>query len=340
MKTVKIKFIGFWLDFDPEEFFLTKILRKHYHVEITEDADYVICSGFGFYEYLGYDQVRIYFSGENYIPDFNFVDYAVTVYPIEFLDRHFSFPGLVLTSYDFLLDVDKQNRDYSEAIFERKPCFANMIASHESESGLRGEMVRMLGQYKRVEAAGSYLNNMPDGQRVSMSDGSKIALQKKCKFTFCGESVDHEGFVTEKIFDAFRADTIPVYYGSSTISKIINKDAYIDVRDYDSLEKVVERIIELDSDDAKYLEMLRQPIFHDPEYVTQKIRELEEFICHIFDQPLESAYRRSRLYMPIKYEQEILHEKKICSDFLYWMKTLLYRKIEELVYGLRDLLYR
>ena len=340
MKTVKINFVGFWPGFDPENFFLTGILRKHYRVEITEDADYVICSGFNFYEYLGSEQVRIFFSGENYIPDFNFVDYAITVYPIEFLDRHFSFPGLVLNSFDFLKETAALDRNYRKSILDGKPYFMNMIASHESEHGLRGEIVRRLSQYRRVEAAGTYLNNMPDGKAVSMSDGSKTMLQKKCKFTFCGESIAHEGFVTEKIFDAFRADTIPIYYGSSTVSSIINKDAYIDIRDYDSLDQVVERIIELDSDDEKYLQMLRQPIFANADYVERIITELEKFICHIFDQPAEKAYRRSRSYMPIKYEEEIMHQKKASKDLLYSLRTTVYQKKEEIVYGVRDLLKR
>ena len=315
MKKVKVKFVSFWPGFEPEEFFITKILRKYYDVEITEDADYVICSGSGFYEYLGSRQVRIMFSGENYIPDFNYIDYAFSVYPVVFFDRHFSFPGLVLSSYDSMLELSKKDRNYSADILKEKNLFANMIASHESERNLRGEFLRLAGKYKRVEAAGSLYNNMPNGEKVQMRDGTKFALQKKCKFTFCGESLAHEGFITEKIFDALLADTIPIYYGSSTISEIINKKAYIDIRDYNSLEDVIEKIIELDSDDEKYMEMLREPVFVDEKYIEKKIEELEQFVRHIFDQPLEQAYRRCRRYMPAVYEKTMLKHKKLYNRF-------------------------
>ncbi|MBQ2854133.1 MAG: hypothetical protein IJE81_01520 [Oscillospiraceae bacterium] len=336
MKRVKIQFAGFWPGFDPEALFITKILRRHYHVEITDDADYVICSGFGFYDYLGHEQIRIFFSGENYIPDFNFVDYAFSLYPITFLDRHCTVPGALLSSFDTMTRLQQKSRDYAPSILKEKPLFANMIASHESERNLRGELVRLLSRYRRVEAAGSYLNNMPDGKTVKMDDGSKFALQKQCKFTLCCESLAHEGFVTEKLFDAFCADTIPVYYGSSTVSDIFNKDAYIDVRDYDSLEAVADRILELDSCEDQYLQMLRQPVFSDDKYIERKMAEIEDFVCHIFDQPMEQAYRRSRQYMPARYEQEILREKKARQDPSYGRIPLWSRKKEALARIMRE----
>ena len=65
---------------------------------------------------------------------------------------------------------------------------------------------------------------MPNGEVVNWLDGSKTALQRKCKFTLCFESTNHYGFVTEKIMDAFYSDTIPVYYGSPTVAGIFNKE--------------------------------------------------------------------------------------------------------------------
>jgi hypothetical protein len=44
--------------------------------------------------------------------------------------------------------------------------------------------------------------------------------------------------------------------------------------------------------------MLRQPILLDADYPRKLEEELSAFICNIFDQPLEQAYRRSRVYRP------------------------------------------
>ena len=146
---------------------------------------------------------------------------------------------------------------------------------------------------------------MPDGSTVNWLDDSKTNFQRKSKFTICFESTAHYGFITEKITDAFFSDTIPIYLGSTNITDIFNKDAFINVSDYESFDAVVEKIKELDQDDEKYLQMLRQPILKDPDLPRHLDQELEKFILHIFEQPLEQAYRRCRVYYP-KWQDEYL----------------------------------
>ncbi len=330
MRSIKIKYVGFWNDSNPEDEFLTQLLRKHYQVEISDEPDYVICSCFGFYDYLEYPQVRIMFSGENYIPDFNLVDYAVSFYPIDLLDRHQTVPGVFLSPCEFIMALKDKDRNYPDTIVNAKPYFANMIAGHESEGSLRGKLLKLFEGYKRVESAGSFQNNMPDGQTVRRWDGTKLELQKKCRFTLCAESVAHEGFVTEKIYEAFLADTIPIYYGSSTVSQIFNRNAYIDIRDYETLDDVLARVIELDSDNEKYLEMLRQPIFVQENYIADNIRKLEEFLCHIIDQPIEKAYRRCQLHAPAKYEEDL----RECRHWKYNAFVVQYHAAKEKCYEL------
>ena len=48
MKTVKIKFAGKWEGFTPEASLIYYWLKKcGYDVQVTEDADYVVCDVFG-----------------------------------------------------------------------------------------------------------------------------------------------------------------------------------------------------------------------------------------------------------------------------------------------------
>ena len=307
MKTVKIKFVGVCPGFEPEWMDLYKIIVKHYDVQIVEeDPDYILCDAFEpFYDYCRYPQVRILVNGENYVPDFNLVDYAISRYPIQFQDRNFYLPGCVYPTAHWL-ELPHKDRAYTKEWMARKEYFANFIAGHESEYGIRGDFFKKLCQYKRVESPGSYLNNMPNGETVRWNNESKAEFQRKCKFTLCFESTAHNGFITEKITDAFFADTIPVYYGSPSVTEIFNKDAFINCADYASFDDVIEKIKELDQDDEKYLEMLRQPILVDPEYPQRVYDEMEKFVCAIFDQPLDKAYRRSRVYMPSRYNEYLV----------------------------------
>lgn len=336
MKTIKINFIGTFPNFEPQISMVYKILKKHYDVQIADDPDYLICDIFGDnpYSYCGKPQVRILENGENYVPDFNLVDYAVSRYPIQLFDRNYYLPGCVFPIGHWSSLPDK-NRNYTHQIMEEKIYFANFIAGHESENGIRGDFFKELCKYKRVESIGSYLNNMPDGQTVLWYNDSKTDFQRKCKFTLCFESTSHLGFVTEKITDAFYADTIPVYYGDPEIKKIFNEKAFINCGDYPSFEAVIEKIKELDEDDEKYLEMLRQPILVDPDYTHRVFEELERFVCNIVEQPLDQAYRRSRVYSPMHIDNYLANVKvpwrMTVTKVLNQLKDSLYFKLKKIL---------
>lgn len=325
-KPVKIKFTGTYPYFKPEYNRIYQILKKHYDVQITDDADYVICDIFGEpYDYCQYPQVRILYNGENYIPDFNLVDYAVSRYPLQLQDRNFYLPGCS-SPIGHWLSFSTKDRNYSDEILKEKIYFANFISSHESEYGLRGGFFKELSKYKRIESPGTFLNNMPGGETVKWTDTSKTEFQRKCKFTLCFESTKHEGFITEKITDAFYSDTIPVYYGSSNVTDIFNKDAFINCSDYDSFDDVIAKIIELDNDDQKYLDMLRQPILVDPNYPNQLADNLEQFVLNIFEQPLEQAYRRSKVYIPQQFNDYLANTlERNRHPFTYPLKKLIAR---------------
>lgn len=310
MKTIRLNFAGVPDEYDKQHNLICDQLRfRGYDVQIAEDPDYLICDFMGEdpYAYCGTPQVRIMYSCENYIPDLNLIDYAISPYPIQFGDRCFHLPACVFP-HERWAELPNKNRDYLPEILEKKPFFANFITGHESEFNIRGDFFKKLCEYKRVESAGTYLNNMPNGETVNWLDGTKEALQKKCKFTLCFESTLNYGFVTEKIMDAFYSDTIPVYYGSSAVEEIFNKNAFINVADFESFDDAIARIIELDQDDEQYLAMLRQPVLVDPEYPEKLEKALGDFVCHIVEQPLDKAYRRSRVY-----------SAKRCDDYLTQM---------------------
>ena len=239
--------------------------------------------------------------GENYIPDLNLVDYAISRYPILLLDRCFFHPGCIDFRGRFEALLNPREKFDADFVKE-KLFFGNFIASHDSEDNIRGDFFKLLSQYKRVESPGTYLNNMDSSLPVNWKDNSKTDFQRKCKFTLCFESTKSGGFMTEKITDAFYSDTIPVYYGSEEVFEIFNREAFIFCRSRDDFDATVQRIIELDNNDEKYLEMINQPILN-PKFDYQRFRsDYEAFLRNIFEQPLETAYRRSRVYVPKSHE--------------------------------------
>lgn len=347
MKKISINYSGFNNYYiNKEDNLILSLLKKHYEVVISDDPDYLFCSLYGddtyknryrthecpYYVYgmleqfCDFPRIRILIDGENYVPDFNLVDYAISPYPISYFDRNFYLPcgveAFFRTDFKNFFALKTGKREFNAQDLQKKTCFANFIASHESENNIRGDFFKKLSQYKRVESAGTYLNNMENHYVVSWLGDSKMEFARKTKFTLCFESTQHDGFITEKIVDAFCANTIPVYFGSRNISDIFNPKAFINCNDYDSFDDAIKDIIRIDNDDSTYLAMMCEPIFVDDDFPQRLLGDLERFLVNIFDQNLEKAYRRSRLLAPLRHEKYLLETHSI-------MKPIIQRRIDE-----------
>lgn len=329
-RKIKVKFVGFQSSnrvngVKITDTWLYRTLDKYYDIEISDNPDYVICSCFDLYEYCKYSQIRIMFSGENYVPDFNLIDYAISSYPVDFLDRNFYLPQSLFGYNGERKKLESRERNYTKEFLETKTRFANFIASYDSENNMRGDFFKALSKRKKVDSAGKWLNNT--GEYVRFQDNSKADFQRQCKFSLCFESTSNGGFNTEKIMDAFYAETIPVYYGDPDISKIFNPKAFINVADYASFDEAIDKILEIDADDEKYLEMMNQPIFNEENYISKTYEAAEEFLIHIFEQPLEKAYRRSRVFWPKGHDEFLakampLYRKVYCNKLMVFLKNI------------------
>lgn len=78
---------------------------------------------------------------------------------------------------------------------------------------------------------------------------NKLQTLSRYKFSLCYENMKgSNGYLTEKIFDCFRAQTIPIYWGAENITNYVDKDTFIDRRKFKSdqellifLEKIDEK---------------------------------------------------------------------------------------------------
>lgn len=67
----------------------------------------------------------------------------------------------------------------------------------------------------------------------------KIGTLRGYKFNVCYEnSRDLKGYVTEKIFDAFAAGVVPIYWGASNIEEYVPEDCFIDRRRFGDWEEL------------------------------------------------------------------------------------------------------
>lgn len=75
----------------------------------------------------------------------------------------------------------------------------------------------------------------------------KMPVLERYRFQICYENTTSlDGYVSEKIFDAFFAGCIPVYLGCKDIENFIPKDCYVDRRDFESYEALYDFMTQVD----------------------------------------------------------------------------------------------
>ena len=149
---------------------------------------------------------------------------------------------------------------------------------------VRIEFLRKLSRYKRVdryfytkqdelklfkrlllrEAFSNFQINFnrveyPGEDVQSSRDNWKI--YKDYKFVISFENSVADDYISEKILSAMAGNSVPVYWGAPNVSEYFNPDSFLDYNRFQSLDAMVEKIIELDQDDTKYQAMLDQPFF-------------------------------------------------------------------------------
>lgn len=274
MKKIKIKFVDFWKNLNCKENDFYRILSKKYDVEISENPEFLFYSVSGD-EHLEYDSIKIFYTGENVIPDFNLCDYGIGFSYIEFGERYLRLPLYFLQGYKENL---KKALEVHKKEIQKRNKFCNFIYSNGKADREREEFYNLLSQYKKVDSGGRYLNNI--GGPVE----DKFSFQQQYKFSIAFENTSSKGYTTEKLIEAKAAGTIPIYWGNPEISKEFNSKSFINCHEYESFEEVIEEIKKIDNDDELYCKYLREPFnLKDQDIIQEYENKLEKFLYTIVE---------------------------------------------------------
>ena len=78
----------------------------------------------------------------------------------------------------------------------------------------------------------------------------KYEVLQNYKFSLCYENLkDEKGYVTEKIFDCMRSNCVPIYWGASNIHDYVDKEAFIDRRNFNTNEELSNYINHVSEED-------------------------------------------------------------------------------------------
>lgn len=243
--------------------FFYNALSLRYDIEIDNEKPEFLIFGdenFGITnkEFSKRDCIKIFYTGENRRPENYDCHYAIT-FDHNFKKWHYRLPLFII--YMWTLDaIHKTKYKYDYILSPQtnaKTDFCSFVVSNPN-CNERNTFFEQLSKYKQVHSAGRHLKNVD----VNLdSEQSKIDFLSTRKFNICFESGSYPGYVTEKILHAFYAKTIPIYWGSPTVSLDFNPASFINVHKFKSFEHAIEFIVDIDNNDDLYNFMLNQSPF-------------------------------------------------------------------------------
>ncbi len=206
---IKMRVVNWWIPDNEKNFYdnlFVQILSKKYDIVYSEKPDFLLFSQIDNYEmkthFFDYDCVRIFYTGENVRTDFNVADYGIDFDYMEFGDRHLHLPLFALGNIE-------QNR----ALNKRENFCAYIVTNGGEKNNvlLRELFFDKLSKYKKVDSGGRHRNNI--GHFVE----DKHKWLQNYKFNLCFENSSYPGYLTEKLFDAYNAGCVPIYWGDTSL---------------------------------------------------------------------------------------------------------------------------
>lgn len=293
-KKIRIDFCDFSSAFVKTNNFWYNLLIERFDLEFCDQPDFLIYGCYGHVHRL-HSCVKIYFSGESDMPDYRECDYSIASVKLDH-PRHLQFPAYVLLcAHGYTMeDIVKKNDNFEE-IMASKTKFCSFVVSgyKRRKNHNRVAFFQKLSKYKRVDSGGRKFNNI--GGPIPPYAQGKIGFIRPHKFNIAFENRAVPGYTTEKIFEPMVARCIPIYWGNPAIGEEFDTQSFLNYSDFPSEDALIEKIIELDKDDSKYLEYLRRPYYHNdvPSKFCNKERILD-FFENIFTQRIAPVAQAGR----------------------------------------------
>lgn len=249
----------------------------------SNNPDYLIFNVFGNLHLNSRykNAIKIAIFTENFIPNLTEVDYAIGHYHINYLDRYFKYSVFL---WEQLNDINKIRQKVLNNPTRKNFCAA-LISNSRISDGLRLIFIEELNKYKIIDMGGKYKNNI--GRRIK----DKIKFFSTYKFSISMENTSGDGYISEKIVDSFISGTIPIYYGDYMLDEFFNPKSYILIKDLNNIKNKINYIIEIDNNEEKYKNILKENVIVDNNYIKKIDNELKLFLNNIFGQEKLKAYR-------------------------------------------------
>jgi len=243
----------FWQGCTPELFAQRHPELSLLDADIVDDvanADVIVYSVFGDNP-LPTGPKKVFYSGENVTPlmqvkrrPFEKFEYALTFSRKTYdFTIHKRLPNYCVAGRHLGYELNDLTAPRIVDDRSRFCCFL-----HGNSVPFRENFVRQLSKYKRVDCPGRSLNNMD----LVVSKSQTISFLAQYKFMVCFENERGDGYVTEKIVNAYRAGCVPIYWGDPLVVADFHPGSMINANSFSDFDQLVSYVAWLDQNAVAY----------------------------------------------------------------------------------------
>ena len=231
-KTIKLKFQNglSFNDFKSEVFDINKV-SEDFELEESAHPDFIIFGPYGNDIPPQGDYTRIGYFCENIIPDLSVCEYAFGIPREEEINR-LNYKRIQWHGVDPALFIKEFTNREIDRIINEKTSFCNFLYSNPAP--YREKFFKQLSKYKKVDAPGKSMNNMSsiDSLYHGNTWERKRQFISKYKFTIAFENYAYPGYQTEKLYDAMRVNSLPIYCGDIHVNEIFNTKSFLNANEF------------------------------------------------------------------------------------------------------------
>lgn len=243
-----------WKDFHLHDNYFMRIIEREYTVIINSVPDLLIYSCFG-KEHKKFNCHKLFYSGESVQPLINDYDFSIS-HEISKRASHYHLPygAFRLFELNAIEELTRLKTDEEvEGIIGLKEGICSIVVSNGLQE-VRNNFLSYLQEHMFVASGGKYKNN------IGASIANKSLFISKYVFNICFENSSQEGYLTEKIVDAFLANCIPIYWGDPRVINFFNPSKFI-YFDGSNYQECLQKMIMIYEDKKLLFDILKAPVF-------------------------------------------------------------------------------
>ncbi len=199
----------------------------------------------------------------------------------------------------------------------RDRAFCNFLYSNYNAHPMRDILFYKISKYKKVDSLGKHLNNVgKTGTGWHGHSSECVKIKSRYKFSIACENAWFPGYTTEKLLTSLEAHTVPIYFGNKDVAADVNPLCYINVMEYKTTEDVIAKIIEIDTDDDLWCEMISQPWYLPSQQKQKEERRIKYYnmMRKLFTEDLNLLKYRGNGTMEYKYH-DFFYRKGIRNKY-------------------------